>query len=180
MRRRRLPAPLLALLLALPAFAADDTHLSSLPLDPLTAAEAKRLYSIGSPNIRAVPVWLLLDGTGLGTAAVARLEAATGTTPLPASHSQLVHLVVALRDNSAGGWRRAVDGSPRWVIHVAVEETLFAKLKGHARVGSQRARLKIAGPWSSYRVKTYCAGTLGAAACGSGKPAPFVLLGVTP
>ena len=168
------------LLLVLPAFAADDTHLSSLPSDPLTATEAKRLYSIGT-NARAVPVWLLLDGTGLGADAVARLEAATTDAALPASHTQLVHLVHALRDNSAnGGWKRAVDGSPRWVIHVAVEETLFAKLKGHARVGTQKSRLKIAGPWSSFRTKTYCPGVFGAAACGTGKPAPFVLAGVAP
>lgn len=145
---------LLALGLFIGKALAAESHISSLPSDPLTATELALVQSIEGKEI--LVVFVVIDGTGLSLASQARIEQAILKGKILSSHTTLLHLITVIDDESATGWQRAIDGSPRWVADLAIETPIFQKLKGHSRVGAQKSRLKVKGRWSTFRTTSTC------------------------
>ena len=159
------------------ATARADSHITSLPRDLESAAELQRAYKIGEGGtgsvvlgtdgqlkqlgqLEAITTYAMIDGTGLGAAAINRLRKATTCTDIDEiedTHSVLIHVICEISKHSAFGWKRATSGGlNRWIAYVSIERGLYQRIKGHERTGTQRARLILRARWSVIRSLALC------------------------
>lgn len=161
------------------------TILAQLPnLDDLTdgvptAAEASRHYQgghTGATPIQFVPVWVYVDGQGLGAAALQRLKDAFQCN-LAASPSQITRLICRLGDGAGQTWKASGN---EWLGYFLVRESVFKKLKWYDDSGAQAARIKVfAGKWSKVAAHARCDDFLTVAQCAAPLP-PVVYAGIDP